>query len=347
MSFTVPGILLTGDHASRPAANASGLGKGSLYACSTHSLIYQTDGSSWSTWATLGTAGAYVSGGTDVAVADGGTGASNAAGARTNLGLVIGTDVQAFDSDIPTVAASQAEMEAGTEAALRSMSPLRVAQAIAALETGGGGGAVDSVADMFGTPDTAFEFGSSSLSGLTALSPTPDVEAAHTIVPGHYFVQDNASSLAWCGRYAAAPSAPFTAITKISDGNMRADHHRAALFIGQSTPGTMDCLEWGASGRTVALETFTPTSYSGTVASGSIFERTPVYLAIVVNSSTDVDYLRSYDGYIWRWVAEARNPGITIGSVGIAMKHENGSEHSAAAFDYLRIWTSAKTFRGV
>ncbi len=33
--------------------------------------------------------------------------------------------------------ASQAEMEAGTEAALRSMSPLRVAQAIAALATGG------------------------------------------------------------------------------------------------------------------------------------------------------------------------------------------------------------------
>lgn len=35
--------------------------------------------------------------------------------------------------------ASQAEMEAGTEAALRAMSPLRVAQAIAALAGGGGG----------------------------------------------------------------------------------------------------------------------------------------------------------------------------------------------------------------
>ena len=39
---------------------------------------------------------------------------------------------QNADADIPTVAAGQAEMEAGTESALRSMSPLRVAQAIAA-----------------------------------------------------------------------------------------------------------------------------------------------------------------------------------------------------------------------
>lgn len=49
----------------------------------------------------------------------------------------IGSTVQAYDADISTVLASQVEMESGTETALRSMSPLRVSQAIASLSTGG------------------------------------------------------------------------------------------------------------------------------------------------------------------------------------------------------------------
>lgn len=52
----------------------------------------------------LGTIGTGVWEATDVAVAHGGTGASTAADARTNLGLAIGTDVQAYDADLAAIA---------------------------------------------------------------------------------------------------------------------------------------------------------------------------------------------------------------------------------------------------
>ena len=55
--------------------------------------------------ATVGTITSGVWNGTTIAVANGGTGATTAVGARTNLGLTIGTNVQAWDADLDCIAA--------------------------------------------------------------------------------------------------------------------------------------------------------------------------------------------------------------------------------------------------
>lgn len=212
--------------------------------------------------------------------------------------------------------------------------------------SGGGGGVEDPIESVYGTPDTQFEFDSSSLTGLTALSNTPDVEDADTSVPSGYYVQDNASGLAWCGRYITPPTTPYTAIAKIMAGNMRNNHNRMCLFIGEATPGAMDVFAWGANDRNVVLERQTPTSHSASVATGEDRLVPPLWLAIRVNSASNVDFICSWDGRIWNAVVTGRNPSITIGSLGIAVKSENASG-AAGAFDYLRVWESALSFLGV
>jgi hypothetical protein len=85
--------LLTGTHAARPAANA--VPAGTLYSCTTHALIYQSDGSStWSTYATLGTTETLPASIID-AKGDLIAGTANDTAAR----LAVGTDGQVLTAD--------------------------------------------------------------------------------------------------------------------------------------------------------------------------------------------------------------------------------------------------------
>jgi hypothetical protein len=108
-TLTAAGRALLDD--ANAATQRTTLGLGSI-ATQDASAVAITGGSA--TLSTLTTAssslgsatitGGSVTGITDLAVADGGTGASTAADARTNLGLAIGSNVQAYDAGLQSIA---------------------------------------------------------------------------------------------------------------------------------------------------------------------------------------------------------------------------------------------------
>lgn len=215
---------------------------------------------------------------------------------------------------------------------------------------GGGGSAEDPIADKFGTPDTAYDFGTSSLTGLTALSPTPDVEDANTTVPGAYYLNDNAAGVSIVGRYAAV-TAPFTAITKVLDATMRSDYNYAGMFCGIATPGKLVYIALRNANRSTIVYTFTGPTDGSPGAPGltndlaTSLAAWPAYFAIRANSNTSIDYLFSYNGRVWIPILLAHDNSMTVASVGPAMMSLNANGHSVA-WDYLRIWNSALTMPG-
>lgn len=217
---------------------------------------------------------------------------------------------------------------------------------IAAAPGAGGGAADDPIADNFGAADTAFEFDTSSLTGLTATSTTADVEDADTSVAGNLYLSDNDSQLV--GRYAAV-SAPFTAICKISDANIRENYSHVGLFCGIGTPGKLvfigvrvgDGQKAWVGALTGPTDTGPGTPSTSQLPVNAV--QFPCYLGIRAASDTDISYLFSYNGRIWHRVVASHDNSMTVGSVGVGIYMLTGNTASGA-FDFLRIWNSAKTF---
>lgn len=158
---------------------------GNLYLALDAGTLYYWDGDEYILVSGGGSGGgpenAYAPGGTDVAVADGGTGASTTSQARANLGLTIGQHVQGYSANLTIIgdlATTNTNIIQSVSGVWSSRTPAQVKSTMGLVKADVGLGSVDNTADADKPVSTATQAAldgkqnsDSDLSAIAALSP--------------------------------------------------------------------------------------------------------------------------------------------------------------------------------
>lgn len=309
--------------ASRPAAAAAN--EGYLYFGTDTGILYRSNGSSWDT---------NSAGFTNPMTTAGDTIYGGASGLPTRLAG--GTSTYVLTSNGTTSAPSwQAGGGAGSDL-------VQVASGAGSVRIPGLAGSPD--IPLGGGNDDEFDVTDTSdpMTGWTTLG-TVTSHNINSTVKSHYRLSKAAvSGVDWSGIYKACPSMPFTVTAKMTGVIGRDTWNSAGLMIATATPGALETLTGRHSGtNTVRFEHDSWTGPTGTGAGITIggtatWPLPPAYLRCVVTSSTALQYYVSLNGSIWAPFGGSRNPGFTVGSVGLVAECENATYGVEAIFDWIR-----------
>ncbi|MFH1047631.1 MAG: hypothetical protein V1738_04980 [Patescibacteria group bacterium] len=206
-------------------------------------------------------------------IANGGTGGATAGAARTNLGLAIGTDVQAWDTDLDSwsAIATSAKAGSGANSDITSLSGLTTALSIAQGGTGAttAGAARTALGLAIGTDVQAYDAGLLDIAGLA-------------VTDGNFIVGDGANWIAESGA---------TARTSLGLGNV--EDTALSTWAGSTSLTTLGTVATGTwNGTAIAV------ANGGTGATDASTARTNLGLAI----GTDV---QAYSANLAAWSALA------------------------------------------
>jgi hypothetical protein len=329
----VKDILQYGTHAARPAAAAGNDGK--YYRETDTGSTFQSNGSTWvlvGSGAGAGTIGGST-GSTDNAIirADGTGGATEQSSLVTidDSGTVNIPTGQTYD-----INGSPHTHAGGSGAATTDhfVTTQTEGDLSAAIVIPGLAGSRDKVAG--GGSDDEF----TSLSGWTTLGALDTLNASD--FASHLHIKKNTSGTQVDGIYKACPTIPFTMTAKMVDYSFSANYHSPGIMLAEASPGKIMTFAPIYSTPLFEVAPWTnrttrgsPSDYNAnyTFLNGAF----PLYLRLVVNSSTNIDVSFSSSGFLWHTLATAYNPGFTVGAVGFCLMAYNAIA-CEAVYDWVR-----------
>lgn len=283
--------------------------------------------------------------GTDLAIANGGTGASDASGARTNLGLVIGTDVQAYNANLTTYATV-----APTAAGLDLMDDANAAAQRTTL--GLGSMATKSAVAISDITATGTPSSSTYLRGdgsWTAPAAGGTVTSVGVSVPtglsasGSPVTESGTIAITWSSGYRAytdgeatklsgiSPGADVTqaAINGATDKTTPVDNDRLAL-IDSAASNALKKLSWANLKAT--LKTYFDTLYATPTSVGTAVKQKPECFILAcsdlttnLTTGTGKAYFRAPYAFTITAVRASLNTAQTAGSIFTVDINENGT----------------------